>query len=542
MSKGIFSVPKAINEKIIDYKNNTFYTKSLQCTYDEMYKNIIEIPQFIGNEKIFSGNKVAIHPPHDHNQIVGYWHMGNKKDVLKAINAALAAKKKWSNLSWEHRASIFLKAADLISGPYRKLINAATMICQSKNVFQSEIDAACELVDFLRFNVEYMERIYKEQPISVPGVWNRIEYRPLEGFVLAVTPFNFTAISANLPSSMAIMGNVVIWKPSDKQIYSAKIIMDIFHKAGLPQGVINMVLVDGNTIGEVVFNDHNFSGVHFTGSTKIFQRIWEQIGKNIFKYKSYPRIVGETGGKDFIWSDKSACKDQLVTALLRGAFEYQGQKCSAVSRAYIPRSIWNDVKNSLIEKIKSMKIGSPRDFSNFINAVIDKESFNNIKEYIERARKNKNVELLIGGECDDSKGYFITPTLIRVYDPYYETMTEEIFGPVLSIYVYDDIQWKESLYLVNNTSNYALTGAIFSNDRYIIEKATKILIDAAGNFYINDKPTGAIVGQQPFGGGRSSGTNDKAGSKMNLLRWVSARTIKENFLPDQDYRYSFLNE
>lgn len=537
MSKGIFSVPKAINEKIIDYKNCTFNTNFLQKTYDEMYKNTIEIPQFIGKEKIFSGNKIAINPPHDHHKIVGYWHMGNKKDVFKAIDVALEAKKKWANLSWEHRASIFLKAADLISGPYRKIINAATMICQSKNIFQAEIDAACELVDFLRFNVEYMERIYKEQPISVPGVWNRIEYRPLEGFVLAITPFNFTAIAANLPSSMAMLGNVVIWKPSDKQIYSAKIIMDIFYEAGLPNGVINMVLVDGNTIGEVIFNDHNFAGVHFTGSTKIFQRIWEQIGKNIFKYKSYPRIVGETGGKNFIWSHKTACKDQLVTSLLRGAFEYQGQKCSAVSRSYIPRSIWNDVKNSLIEKIKSMKIGSPRDFSNFINAVIDKESFNNIKEYIERAIKNKNVEFLIGGECNDSKGYFIQPTLIRVYDPYYETMTEEIFGPVLSVYVYDDIQWKDSLYLVNNTSNYALTGAIFANDRYIIEEATKILIDATGNFYINDKPTGAIVGQQPFGGGRSSGTNDKAGSKINLLRWVSARTIKENFLLDTDFAY-----
>lgn len=537
MSKGIFSIPKAINEKIIDYKNCNFSTKKLKETYDEMYKNTIEIPQFIGSEKIFSGNKISIHPPHDHQKTIGYWHMGNKKDVLKAIETSLDAKKNWSNLSWENRASIFLKAADLISGPYRKIINAATMICQSKNVFQSEIDAACELVDFLRFNVKYMEDIYKDQPISVPGIWNRIEYRPLEGFVLAITPFNFTAISANLPSSMAIMGNVVIWKPSDKQIYSANIIMDVFKKAGLPDGVINMVLVDGNTIGEVVFNDHNFAGIHFTGSTKIFQRIWEKIGKNIFKYKNYPRIVGETGGKDFIWSDKSACKNQLVTALLRGAFEYQGQKCSAVSRSYIPMSIWNKVKISLIENIKSMKIGSPRDFSNFINAVIDKESFNKIKEYIERAKKNKNVEFLIGGECDDSKGYFISPTLLRVYDPYYETMTEEIFGPVLSIYVYDDVQWRDSLDLVNNTSNYALTGAIFANDRYIIEQATKILIDAAGNFYINDKPTGAVVGQQPFGGGRSSGTNDKAGSKINMLRWVSARTIKENFLPDTDYRY-----
>lgn len=538
MSKGIFTVPKAMNEKIIDY--STVNRKLLENTYDEMYKKIIEIPQFIGNKKFFSGNKVSIHPPHEIKKIVGYWHMGNKQDVLKAIEIGLEAKKKWSNLSWEHRASIFLKAADLVSGPYRQIINAATMICQSKNIFQSEIDAACELADFLRFNVQYMENIYKEQPISAPGVWNRIEYRPLEGFVVAITPFNFTAIAANLPSSMAMMGNVVIWKPSDKQIYSAKIIMDIFKKAGLPHGVINMVLVDGNTIGEVIFNDHNFAGIHFTGSTKIFQSIWREIGKNIFKYKSYPRIVGETGGKDFIWSDNSACQEQLVTALLRGSFEYQGQKCSAVSRAYIPISIWNDVKTSLIEKMKSMKIGSPRDFSNFINAVIDKKSFNNIKKYIERAKNNKDVEFVIGGECDDSKGYFITPTLIRVYDPYYETMTEEIFGPVLSIYVYDDKKWQESLYLVNNTSKYALTGAIFSNNRYIIEEATKILIDAAGNFYINDKPTGAIVGQQPFGGGRSSGTNDKAGSKINLLRWVSARTIKENFLPDTDYSYSFL--
>lgn len=542
MTKGIFCVPKAINENIKEYRIKSIERKTLQETYDVMYNQQIEIPQYIGSEEVFSGNKQPISPPHDHKKIIGYWHKGNEKDVSRAINIALTARKKWVKLSWEYRSSIFLKAANLIAGPYRDRINAATMIGQSKNVFQSEIDSACELIDFLRFNIQYMEQIYKDQPISKSGIWNRIEYRPLEGFLLAITPFNFTAIAGNLPSCMAMMGNVVIWKPSDKQIYSAQILMEIFKKSGLPDGVINMVMVDGSSLSKIVFSHSDFSGIHFTGSTKVFRKIWQQIGENIIKYKTYPRIVGETGGKNFVWVHNSSSPKEVAASLIRGAFEYQGQKCSAASRAYLPKSLWDNIKKYLIEMIKSIKIGSPRDFINFMNAVIDKKSFNKIIGYIDRIKKSNTAEIIIGGNYDDSKGYFIQPTLVHTIDPYYESMIEEIFGPILTIYIYEDLQWEESLNLINNTSEYALTGTIFSNDPYIIEQASQYLIDAAGNIYINDKPTGAVVGQQPFGGSRSSGTNDKAGSYINLLRWISVRTIKETFIPVQDYRYPFLEK
>lgn len=542
MSKGMFYVPQALNEPVKQYLPGSPERSELQRMYDHMYDQVIEIPQYIGSEKIFSNQKREIRPPHDHQKILGYWHEGTQQDVSKAIESALEARTQWRTLSWEYRASIFLKAADLIAGPYRSKINAATMIGQSKNAFQAEIDAACELVDFLRFNVEYMQEIYTGQPLSSDGVWNRMEYRPLEGFVFAITPFNFTAIAANLPLCMAMMGNVVVWKPSDKQLYSAQVLMEIFQKAGLPFGVINMVLTDGAATARTIFEHSDFAGVHFTGSTEVFRAIWRNIGQNIDRYKSYPRIVGETGGKDFIWAHSSACFKEVTAALLRGAFEYQGQKCSAASRAYIPESLWEHICPYIIQEVNSMKTGSPRNFGNFINAVIDRKAFDRIKGYIERAKKSDVAEIIAGGRCDDSMGYFIYPTIIQTTDPYYESMTQEIFGPILSIYVYKDEQWEESLKLVNDTSPYALTGAIFSKDQYIIQKATRSLSDAAGNFYINDKPTGAVVGQQPFGGSRASGTNDKAGSSMNLLRWVSPRTIKETFLPAKDYRYGFLEK
>lgn len=532
MSKGIYLSPKYYNEKIKKYATGSKERIELKKIYNKMYNKIIEIPQYIGSEKIFSIKRKSISPPHKYKKIIAYWHKGNKKDVIKAIDTALSLRKKWSNLSWYNRASIFLKAADLLSGPYRLKINAATMIGQSKNIFQAEIDSACELVDFLRFNVKYLENIYKNQPFSPKGVWNRLEYRPLEGFVFAITPFNFTAIAGNLPSCMALMGNVVIWKPSNKQIYSANILMKIFKKAGLPDGVINMVLTNGKMTSNIILKHPEFSGIHFTGSTKVFKKIWKKIGNNIFKYKNYPRIVGETGGKNFIWIHNSACIKEVYTAILRGAFEYQGQKCSAVSRVYVPESLWENIKNNLIINIKNMKIGSPKNNKNFITSVIDKKSFYKIKKYIERVKKSYEAKIIIGGVCNKFKGYFIQPTIIQTTNPYYESMIDEIFGPILTIYVYKDIEWKKSLKLVNNTSIYALTGSIFSRDRFIIEKATKYLINCAGNFYINDKPTGAIVGQQPFGGSRASGTNDKAGSEINLLRWVSLRTIKETFVYD----------
>src|SRR5690554_3653809 len=540
MPKGIYQVPFAVNEEVLSYAPGTAEREELLSTYKKMYNETIEIPQYIGDKIVKSGNKVAIHPPHDHKHTVGYYHAGTTDDVKEAINAALEARKEWANMSWENRAAIFLKAADLLAGPYRAKINAATMIGQSKNVFQAEIDAACELIDFLRFNVEYMTQIYADQPISSEGVWNRVEYRPLEGFTFAITPFNFTAIAGNLPSSMALMGNVVVWKPSTTQVYSAQVIMEVFREAGLPDGVINMILTGGAETAKICIEHPDFAGVHFTGSTNVFNSIWKQIGDNIHNHKTYPRIVGETGGKDFVIAHESACAKEVATALIRGAFEFQGQKCSAASRAYIPKNLWEEVKSEMKTALDSITMGSPEDFSNFVTAVIDAKSFEKCKGYIERAQASSDAEVIFGGKCDDSVGYFVEPTVILANDPKYESMVEEIFGPILTVYVYDENKWEETLELVDNTSEYALTGAIFGKDRYAVNQGIKALENAAGNFYINDKPTGAVVGQQPFGGARASGTNDKAGSAMNLLRWVSVRTVKETFLPAKDYRYPFL--
>ena len=479
-------------------------------------------------------------PPHDHNKVLGYYNYGNGTHVEMAIEKALEAKSAWANLSWEQRASIFLKAADLLAGPFRDRMNAATMLAQSKNVFQAEIDAACEMVDFFRFNVQYMTQIYKEQPDSQPGMWNRLEYRPLEGFVFALTPFNFTSIAANLCAAPAMMGNVIVWKPADSQVYSAQVIMDLFKAAGLPDGVINMVTVDGPEAGEVIFKHKMFSGLHFTGSTAVFRTLWKNISNNLDAYRSYPRIVGETGGKDFVMVHRSAIPAEVATALARGAFEFQGQKCSAASRAYIPSNIWPDVKEILIKQVSSFKMGSPEDTSNFVNAVIDERAFDKISSYIDYCKEQSDAEIISGGGYDKSKGYFIEPTVVVTTNPKFRTMCEEIFGPVLTVYVYPENNFEKTLNILDETSEYALTGSIISQDRYAIELATKKLENAAGNFYINDKPTGAVVGQQPFGGARGSGTNDKAGAAMNLLRWVQARTIKETFVPATDYRYPFL--
>ena len=540
MPKGIYQVPFVTNEEVRSYAPGSPEREELLATYKKMYKEIIEVPQYIGSEKIFSGDKKPITPPHDHQHVVGYYHAGKKEDITQAINAALKARKNWADMSWENRAAIFLKAADLLAGPYRARINAATMIGQSKNAFQAEIDSACELIDFLRFNVEFMAQIYADQPVSSDGVWNRVEYRPLEGFTFAITPFNFTAISGNLPTSMALMGNVVVWKASDKQIYSAQVIMEVLKEAGLPDGVINLVLTRGAETAKVCIEHPDFAGIHFTGSTAVFQSLWKQIGENIQTHKTYPRIVGETGGKDFVIAHKSADPKEVATALIRGAFEYQGQKCSAASRAYIPKSLWEKVEKEMKKALDSITIGSPEDFSNFVNAVIDASSFKKIKGYIDRAKKSKDAEIIFGGKCDDKVGYFIEPTVILATNPKYESMVEEIFGPVLTVYVYADKDWEKTLELVDTTSDYALTGAIFGKDRYALNQGIKALENSAGNFYINDKPTGAVVGQQPFGGARASGTNDKAGSAMNLLRWVSVRTVKETFVPAKDYRYPFL--
>ena len=540
MPKGIYKVPLAINESIRSYASGSIERKELKAMLKELRNIEIDIPMYIGNKEVRSENKIRLSPPHDHKHTLGHFHKSDKNHVEQAINAALEAKEKWSNLSWEHRASIFLKAAELIAGPYRSKLNAATMLGQSKNAFQAEIDSACEIIDFLRFNVQYMTEIYGEQPISGPGVWNRLEWRPLEGFIYALTPFNFTAIAGNLPSSCAMMGNVVVWKPSNTQVYSANVLMEIFKKAGLPDGVINLIYPSGPDAAEVVFNHKDFAGIHFTGSTEVFQNIWQTIGNNIHKYRSYPRIVGETGGKDFIMAHKSAEAKSLAVALSRGAFEYQGQKCSAASRAYIPSNLWNEVKAYVLEDIKSMKMGPTEDFTNYINAVIDEKSFDKLVKFIDSAKKDNQVEIIAGGNYDKTKGYFIEPTIIVAKDPKYVTMCEELFGPVLTIFVYDENKYEETLELIDSTSIYALTGAILSQDRYAIELATKKLSNAAGNFYINDKCTGAVVGQQPFGGSRGSGTNDKAGAKINLLRWVSPRTIKETFVPPIDYKYPFL--
>ena len=540
MPKGIYKVPTAVNEPIKSYAAGCSERKELQAMLKELRSKELDIPMYIGGKEVRSENKTRLAPPHDHKHTLGYFHKSDKTHVEQAIQAALAAKEQWANLSWEHRASIFLKAAELIAGPYRAKLNAATMLGQSKNAFQAEIDSACEIIDFLRFNVQYMTEIYAEQPISSPGVWNRLEWRPLEGFIYALTPFNFTAIAGNLPSSCALMGNTVVWKPSNTQVYSANVLMEVFQKAGVPDGVINLIYPSGPDAADVIFNHKDFAGIHFTGSTEVFQNIWQTIGNNIHKYRSYPRIVGETGGKDFIMAHKSADVKALSVAISRGAFEYQGQKCSAASRAYIPSNIWNETRDLILADLKTMKMGPTEDFTNFINAVIDEKSFDKLAKYIDAAKKDSNVEVIAGGNYDKSKGYFIEPTIIVAKDPKYVTMCEELFGPVLTIFVYDADKFEETLELVDSTSIYALTGAILGQDRYALELATKKLSNAAGNFYINDKCTGAVVGQQPFGGARGSGTNDKAGAKINLLRWVSPRTIKETFTPPTDYRYPFL--
>ena len=540
MSKAISQVPFAINEPVRTYEPGSEEVKSLIATYKKMWKEKVEIPMVINGKEIKTSEKVVINSPQDHQHDLGFYYKGDMSHVDDAINSALAAREKWNNLGWEHRAAIFLKAADLIAGPYRDRLNAATMIAQSKNVHQAEIDAACEFIDFLRFNVEFMTEMYSEQPVSDSGIWNRSEYRPLEGFCFAVTPFNFTAIAGNLPTCMAMMGNVVVWKPSDKQVYSATVIMDALIEAGLPDGVINMIFTGGKETADKVFAHPDFAGLHFTGSTTVFQNMWKAMGDNIHNYKTYPKIVGETGGKDFIMVHPSANVDAVATAMVRGAFEYQGQKCSAASRAYVPQSLWGDVKKVMEAQMKTIKMGSPEDPSNFVNAVIDKNSFEKCKGYIERAEKSSDAKVIIGGKCDDSKGWFVEPTVIEASNPRYESVCEEIFGPILSVYVYEDKDWSETLKLVDETSPFSLTGAIFSQDRYAIDEAYKALENAAGNFYINDKPTGAVVGQQPFGGARASGTNDKAGSKMNLLRWVSVRSIKETFVSPKDYKYPYL--
>jgi 1-pyrroline-5-carboxylate dehydrogenase len=540
MLKGFFNIPKAVNEPVKGYAPNSPEKTRVLEAYKAMWNSKIDVPLYIGSEEIFTGNTRNMSAPHDHQHVVGTYHLAEKSHVEKAIANALESRTKWANMAWEQRAAIFLKAAELIAGPYRAKINAATMIAQSKTIHQAEIDASCELIDFLRFNVEFMTQIYADQPASNSDMWNRVEYRPLEGFVYAVTPFNFTAIAANLPASAALMGNVVVWKPSDSQVFSAKIIIDVFKEAGVPDGVINVVFGDPVMITDTVLASPDFAGIHYTGSTFIFKEIWKKIGENIHNYKTYPRIVGETGGKDFIIAHPSANVKQVTTAITRGAFEFQGQKCSAASRAYIPQSMWSAVKEQLISDVNSMKMGSPEDFSNFITAVIHEGSFNKLASFIDQAKKDADAEIIVGGNYDKSKGYFIEPTVIVTTNPKYATMETELFGPVITIYVYEDAKWAETLTLVDQTSEYALTGAVLSTDRYAIEEATVALQNAAGNFYINDKPTGAVVGMQPFGGARASGTNDKAGSAQNLLRWVSPRTIKETFVTPEHYSYPFL--
>jgi 1-pyrroline-5-carboxylate dehydrogenase len=541
MSNAIFKVPTAINEPVKGYAPGSPEREELLAKYKEMYNQApIDVPMYIGGKEVRTDDKRKITPPHDHSKVLGHFNYGEAKHVEQAIEAALAAREQWANLDWNQRAAIFLKAADLLAGPFRAKMNAATMLGQSKNVFQAEIDASCEFIDFLRFNVQYLTQIYKEQPDSLPGMWNRLEYRPLEGFVFALTPFNFTAIAGNLCAAPALMGNVVVWKPSDAQIYSAQVIVELFKAAGLPDGVINLITVDGPVAGDIIFKHKQFAGLHFTGSTGVFRHLWKEIGNNLENYRSYPRIVGETGGKDFVIAHKSATPSEVATALSRGAFEYQGQKCSAASRAYIPSNIWPEVKRILVDQVNSFKIGTTEDPSNFVNAVIDEKAFDKIAGYIDFIKTQSDVEIIAGGTYDKSVGYFIQPTVAVTTNIKFKTMCEEIFGPVLTIFVYDADKYEETMEILDQTSDYALTGAIISNDRYAINLAIKKLENAAGNFYINDKPTGAVVGQQPFGGARGSGTNDKAGASMNLLRWVSARTIKETFVAPTDYRYPFL--
>lgn len=542
MANAFYEVPVAENEPVLDYAPGSAERVALKAAIADLKSRETDIPMTIGGQKVVTKNKISMHPPHELKHTLGHYSKGGSEHVHAAIEAAMDAKSAWASMAWQDRAAIFLKAADLLSGPYRAKMSAATMLCQSKNAYQAEIDCIAELIDFLRFNVQYMTEIYMEQPNSSPGVWNRLEYRPLEGFVFAITPFNFTAIAGNLPSSAAMMGNTVIWKPAESQIYSAAVVMEVFEAAGLPPGVINLIFVDGPAAGDIIFNHEYFAGLHFTGSTKVFQNLWQTIGKNIANYRTYPRIVGETGGKDFVIAHASANPREVATGLVRGAFEYQGQKCSAASRAYIAKEIWEDVKKHLVEDISTIKIGSTEDFSNFVNAVIDERAFDKISGYIAQAKKDSDVDILIGGKYDKSEGYFIEPTVIVAKDPYYRTMCEEIFGPVLTIHVYEGADFEKTLDILDKTSPYALTGAIFAKDRSAIVQASQKLRDAAGNFYINDKPTGAVVGQQPFGGARGSGTNDKAGSVLNLYRWVSPRTIKETFAPPTDFRYPFMAE
>ncbi len=540
MGKGFFNVPVAVNEPVKGYAPGSPERESVSKQYKAYFNGTVDVPMYIGSKEVRTNNTKNMTPPHDHKHVVGTYHVGTKAHAEDAIAAALEARKDWSQMPWEQRAAIFLKAAELIAGPYRAKINAATMIAQSKTVHQAEIDAACELIDFLRFNVEYMSQIYAEQPDSAEGIWNRVEYRPLEGFVYAITPFNFTAIAANLPASAAMMGNTVVWKPSDSQVFSAKVIIDVFQEAGVPDGVINVVFGDPVEITDAVLASPDFAGLHFTGSTFVFKELWKQIGNNIHNYKTYPKIVGETGGKDFIVAHPSANPKQVATGISRGAFEFQGQKCSAASRVYLPKSIAEETLNYVKEDIASFKMGSPEDMGNYITAVIHEGSFDKLAKYIDQAKTDADAEIIAGGNYDKSKGYFIEPTVILTTNPKYTTMETELFGPVVTIYVYEDKDWAETLQLVDQTSEYALTGAVFSKDRYAITEATKALENCAGNFYVNDKPTGAVVGQQPFGGARASGTNDKAGSAQNLLRWVSPRLIKETFVTPVDYRYPFL--
>ncbi len=541
MSLGYFSYPMPANEPVLGYAPGSSEKKALKKTLSELKKQTLDIPMYIGGDEVRTGNKISLHPPHERAHTLGHFHRGDASHVKHAIEAALGAREAWSNTSWEQRAHIFLKAADLMATKYRPYMNGCTMLGQSKTAYQAEIDSACELIDFLRFNVHFLSEIYKQQPISAPGMHNRMEWRGLEGFVLAVTPFNFTAIAGNLPTSAAMCGNVIVWKPADSQVYGAQMIMRILKEAGLPDGVINLIYVSGPVVGDTCLSHPDFAGVHFTGSTGVFNSMWKTIGENVGNYKSYPRIVGETGGKDFVLAHKSADVDVVVTALVRGAFEYQGQKCSAASRAYIPSNLAEEIKKKVVAEVKSIKMGNVEDFTNFMGAVIDEKSFDNIKRYIDNV-DGKKAKIIVGGKCDKSKGYFVEPTIIHTEDPRSITMCEEIFGPVLTIHTYDAEKFEETLELVNTTSPYALTGAVISQDRTAVDLATNKLRHAAGNFYINDKPTGAVVGQQPFGGGRASGTNDKAGSMLNLYRWLSARTIKETFNPPVDYRYSFLEE
>lgn len=537
MKNGFFSVPRPVNEPVLEYKKNSPERKEVLETYTTLYNSTIDVPLYIGSKKIVTKERAKMAPPHDHKHTLGSFSMAEASHVTQAIDAALAASPDWENTSFEHRAAVFLKAADLIAGPYRARINAATMLAQSKNIFQAEIDAACEFADFLRFNVAFASDIYAQQPIQGDGVINRLEYRPLEGFVYAVTPFNFTAIAGNLCAAPALMGNVVVWKPSDHQMFSAKIIMDIFEEAGVPPGVINLISGDPVMISNMVLDHPQFAGLHFTGSTEVFKHLWQQIGNKLTHYRNYPRIVGETGGKDFIFAHHSADIQTVVTAITRGGYEFQGQKCSAASRIYLPASIADEILAGVVENIKSFSTGSPEDMNNFITAVIHENSFDKLVRYIEQAKTDREVEILAGGTYDKSKGYFVHPTLLKTTNPHYTTMETELFGPVVTVYVYEDKEWESTLELVNTTSDYGLTGAIIAQDRHFIEYASGKLRHAAGNFYINDKPSGAVVGQQPFGGSRASGTNDKAGSALNLLRWVSPRLIKETLVPAKDYRY-----